>query len=55
MSDQTIKQDDATVGAIMRMLRERAEDGRIEIADAGVEGFIEDALRRIMGLTETPK
>ena len=34
--------------AIMRILRERAEDGRIEIADEGVEVFIRDAITRIL-------
>ena len=41
-----------TIDAIMRMLRERAEDGVIHITDAGVEGFIQDALQRLVPKVE---
>ncbi len=36
------------IESCMRMLRQRAEDGKIHILDEGVEAFIEDALSRIV-------
>jgi hypothetical protein len=44
---RTLEATTEPVEATMRMLRERAEDGQIHIADKGVEAFIRDALTRI--------